>query len=453
MIGFIIFCASLFGIFTRFEASLAVIWPANALLIGLMARNPRWSTGMGWLMAAVGYVLADILTGSHLQTASLLAAANLMGAGVGFLLLSRFDPESLCLAQPSSVLRVLGVSIAGSFGAGVGGGLVAPLAFGSPIISSGIFWALAEIGNYLVILPVVLTAPNPLEILLDRRRRFLPRVGLLDLVPAVALVASCLLSALVGGAGALAIPVPALLWCAISYGLFTTSLLTLGFSVWTMIAISLGYIDTGVALSYEAGRAGLSARLGVVLITLAPLTVASVMAARTLLLEKLRYLASHDQLTGLLNRGAFRERVAKALAGLAFDKRPSALLMMDIDRFKAINDTFGHAAGDQILSGFAQKAAGCLRTGDAIGRVGGEEFCVLLPGCSRSEADATAERIRAAIAALPLSMGDGRSTPVTVSIGLAFTPTSAETLDVTMLRADQALYRAKQSGRDRVEAA
>ncbi|MFD2265097.1 diguanylate cyclase [Lacibacterium aquatile] len=452
-VGLIIFCAAIFGILTRFDDSLAVLWPANALLIGLMARNPRWASAAGWIMAAAGYVLADILTGSELMTSLMLTAANLLGAAFALGLLTRFDTDARCLAQPAAVLLVLGVSLAAGLGAGIGGGIATGLLFGSPMVKSGLFWMLAEIGNFLVILPLVLTAPSPLQLILDRRRRTWSLPPLKCFIPVATLMGSCLLSAWLDGAGALAVPVPALLWCAISYGLFTTSALTLSFSVWTMIAMSLGYIDTGAAPSFDNGTAGLSARLGVLFITLAPLTVASVMAARTELLERLKHLAAHDQLTGLLNRGAFRDRAISELANLVMSGGPSAVLMLDIDRFKSINDTYGHAAGDQALTGFAQRASGCLRAGDAIGRLGGEEFCVMLPGCSQLEAHATAERIRAAIARTPIALNAKQSITVTVSVGLAYTATSQENFDDLLLRADEALYRAKQAGRNRIEAA
>jgi diguanylate cyclase (GGDEF)-like protein len=128
-----------------------------------------------------------------------------------------------------------------------------------------------------------------------------------------------------------------------------------------------------------------------------------------------------------------------------------AMMFLDIDHFKAINDNHGHAGGDLCLQAVAQRITAELRSGDYLGRWGGEEFVALLPGSSIDDARQISERVRASIAGQALTLGE-RSVSITISIGIAvFDPIRDDAAALTA-RADAALYRAKQSGRNRVEA-
>ena len=123
--------------------------------------------------------------------------------------------------------------------------------------------------------------------------------------------------------------------------------------------------------------------------------------------------------------------------------------MLDIDYFKALNDTYGHAAGDRVLAEFAGILRASLRAGDHIGRVGGEEFAVLLADRGAEIATEVAGRIVAAVSATPIALEDGRSLSATVSIGVAVAGTAD--LEKLLAAADEALYRSKQAGRNRFE--
>ena len=124
--------------------------------------------------------------------------------------------------------------------------------------------------------------------------------------------------------------------------------------------------------------------------------------------------------------------------------------MMDLDHFKAVNDNFGHAVGDQVLQHFSALVREQLRKIDCAGRIGGEEFAVLLAGADEMSARVFAERLRAKVETTPLQLAQ-HSVPVTVSIGIAVLTAMDESADETLIRADQALYRAKRGGRNRVE--
>ena len=117
--------------------------------------------------------------------------------------------------------------------------------------------------------------------------------------------------------------------------------------------------------------------------------------------EALRVQANHDNLTGLLNRGAILQTLENELARANRERHPVAVLMADVDRFKQINDTYGHQAGDEVLRETARRMKAAMRRYDAVGRYGGEEFLIVLPGCDHPGALAQAERVREAIASEP----------------------------------------------------
>jgi diguanylate cyclase (GGDEF)-like protein len=158
--------------------------------------------------------------------------------------------------------------------------------------------------------------------------------------------------------------------------------------------------------------------------------------------------ASTDPLTGLLNRRGFYEAVVSLCGRNRKKMAPISLLAFDLDRFKTVNDRYGHATGDAVLQLFAKVARETLRANDIVGRIGGEEFVAVLPVTS-AEAAIAAERVRAALEAARV-VCDGNRIGVTVSIGIASSaPTVA--LNALIARADEALYRAKANGRNRVE--
>jgi diguanylate cyclase (GGDEF)-like protein len=164
--------------------------------------------------------------------------------------------------------------------------------------------------------------------------------------------------------------------------------------------------------------------------------------------RRLEELATRDGLTGLLNRRAFFERTELARTLSARLHKPLALMMLDIDHFKRLNDRFGHAAGDEALCVFARTVGAGLRDHDIVARLGGEEFALVMPGTSLSGAVQAAERVRAAVAAAPV-LADGQPYALTVSIGVVLVA-EREQLNGALARADQALYAAKSGGRNRV---
>jgi len=162
-------------------------------------------------------------------------------------------------------------------------------------------------------------------------------------------------------------------------------------------------------------------------------------------------LSLKDPLTGLGNRRHFRAVQERTIDGVARSGDPALLLMLDIDHFKKVNDTYGHQAGDRVLQAIGKSIASCVRPMDTVARYGGEEFSVVLPNCHSSFGSTVAERIRATVEALVIPISPSVSISVTVSVGGAYAPEWVRsTASLWTERADVQLYRAKTEGRNRV---
>lgn len=164
-----------------------------------------------------------------------------------------------------------------------------------------------------------------------------------------------------------------------------------------------------------------------------------------------RRLAETDALTGTLSRNAFHAQGARAVALADRHKYNLSLIAFDIDHFKAVNDDYGHAAGDQALAEVAAAIGQCMRASDIFGRIGGEAFAIVLPHTSRRDAQGVAERLRRALAGLPFEP-DGKARQLTASFGVATLDIATTTIEGLLANADAALYEAKARGRNLVVA-
>jgi len=162
------------------------------------------------------------------------------------------------------------------------------------------------------------------------------------------------------------------------------------------------------------------------------------------LLDEIERLATRDSLTGLANRRLFDESLRREAARSQRLGSPLSLLVLDVDHFKQVNDSYGHQTGDDVLCEVADALVANTKNFDVAARYGGDEFVVLLPGCSREDAIGVAQRVRNEIAR---EVGEA---PVTISGGIATMPDNAADAERLMAAADAALYEAKRTGRDRV---
>ena len=165
--------------------------------------------------------------------------------------------------------------------------------------------------------------------------------------------------------------------------------------------------------------------------------------------KELLQLASTDLLTGLLNRRAVMQMALTELRRAKRYQKDLAVLMLDIDHFKLINDQYGHASGDKVLRDFASLCQQSIRDTDLLGRYGGEEFILVLPEIDLQTAIASAERTRMAVGQHKFTLTDGTILQLSCSIGIAMYLPQRDDLDKLLLRADQALYQAKRQGRNR----
>jgi diguanylate cyclase (GGDEF)-like protein len=166
--------------------------------------------------------------------------------------------------------------------------------------------------------------------------------------------------------------------------------------------------------------------------------------------EQLRIQATHDALTGLFNRGAILEILEREIARSRREHTPLAVIMADLDHFKTINDTLGHQAGDAVLREMARRMSASLRSYDFVGRYGGEEFLVVIPGSDAATAADLGERLRQNVSAEPVQVAEA-SISATLSLGLAISTGEIAQPEQLLQEADTALYAAKKAGRNRIE--
>jgi len=165
-------------------------------------------------------------------------------------------------------------------------------------------------------------------------------------------------------------------------------------------------------------------------------------------IDELEYRAFHDELTGLPNRSLFLDRLTQAIALARRDGRKLAVMFIDLDHLKDVNDTLGHSAGDEVIRAATERLRGCVREADTLARVGGDEFTLLVPEIAdESDAITVAAKTLAAVRE-PFRVG-GREVSVTTSIGIGFYPRDGSDPESLMACADKALYRAKETGRNR----
>ncbi len=214
-----------------------------------------------------------------------------------------------------------------------------------------------------------------------------------------------------------------------------TVLLLRFFSAWMPLAEEGLLTPTRVQSLYVGSNAIMLLALGMGLILM----------AGDRLRAEFEHMASHDALTNVLTRRVFLDTCEQELARCRRHGRSMALLLLDIDHFKVINDTHGHQTGDRVLVDFVKRIASLLRRPDQLARFGGEEFVLLLPETGQDEAVTVAERILAHVA----EARDGLP-PITVSIGVATNRPDEDQIDTLLARADKALYKAKDEGRNRI---
>ena len=316
------------------------------------------------------------------------------------------------------------------------GGLVEPGTHGKVWIT----WWLGDAVGDLMVAPLVLLWCS------DRGKRF----TLAETAEAAVVLLVIVLAGLLMFGGALSpypvafLCLPLLLWPAFRLGPREAAT---GAAVLAAIAVdgTLKGFGTFAQRSPNESLLLLQSFLGVS--TLTATAVAGVVEERKRLAARLAHLADYDSLTDVLSRRRFREELSRQLASAGRYVTPAALMFVDLDDFKSINDRLGHAAGDQVLVSVARLLRGRLRDSDLMGRLGGDEFAIWLPRADRSQAVTVAEQLLKAIASHATVAG-GKSIETGASIGIALVPEHGTTVEELLAHADAAMFRAKAAGRN-----
>jgi two-component sensor histidine kinase/integral membrane sensor domain MASE1 len=346
----------LFGVLTADNKILSLIWPANPFMLGMLVRFPLLAHPMGWLACLAGFAIAIPIIGCGLVTGASLAVYNLGSVVIGYVVLTSIArADQLLQRRPSVFYLLFAVSAVSVFAGIVGAILIGPL-FHDPVfhdpgtISFLRYWFSVEFLNQLAFLPIMLSYPEGHK----WWRRQLPPPTFRDQAPIVVFVLSAVTGILFGGMGALAFPIPALLWCAISYRVFLTALLTFGFCIWVIIATTLGYID----VSHVDDSLVLSIGMGAALISLGPLIISTTTATRNEVLDQLRHLAAEREIVAneLDHRIKNLFALVNALVSLSVRIKPEMKPLADILRSRI---------------GALHRAHGLIRTDTSLATPGG----------------------------------------------------------------------------------
>ncbi len=434
---------------TRSFGEFAVFWLPNALLLGLWVRFPRSFSAFSVLGAVSGYLAADLFVKTDTIVTVIFACGNLASVGFGYSLMTRLNAKDRRLLGLTSVLKMFSITLAASAVGGLAGLTASHFYLSFTMAEGWSYWFVTDVVNYVTILPALLSLPRSKKRFRDLllfHARELPRLHDNQVLPFLLLVIVGLAAFLVGGPGAIAFPLPALLWCALTYDLFAVACLTLAFGVWSQLGIA-----TGVFLpklhEIKPEYLQLSLHMGIAFIAVCPNILVAVVSSHKKLVAELQLLAWRDPLSGLLNRRSFFEKGETLRMASAEKRQPLSLLMIDIDNFKSINDSHGHLAGDEAIRRVAKAIETHTSRTAILARIGGEEFAILANALDFNELGEQAERIRKACADIDLELNESQFS-VTVSIGAAFSPDFEVGIDRLLRVADEALYEAKQSGRN-----
>ncbi|MDV3251357.1 GGDEF domain-containing protein [Devosia sp. BK] len=425
------------------------IWPANAILLGILAANRRANTPVTWILSALAYVLAAMLMGRPLGQAVLFMIENASGIFVGLLLIHRYSARLTPITDPAGLVTMFGILLAVSLTHGLVGDLIAPSGFDIALLEGFFLRSVTEFLNLTIFLPLVaaqrmIRGPLKQKAGPGRRRFVLHSVSLVCLVAAFAGMA------VIGGPGAPAFYLPGLIWCVTRVRSLVGFILAAIGAVWTLVSVQTGIVSLYAEhLHVETQLDLASFRLGVASITLSALAVVALNAFWRRSAQEDKQRADHDALTGLLTRKQFYESADYSLGQLKPETN-SIAIAIEIDRFRSISHGRGQDTGDQVVLTVSELLTANIRRGDILGRLGGEEFAILLPGAGLEEGNRVAERMRASIAAEPFRH-DGSDFSTSVSIGLVEFKTPANFSRMLSL-ADEALYEAKSAGRNRVVA-
>jgi diguanylate cyclase (GGDEF)-like protein len=444
---------------SRQAGNIATLWPPNGMLVAalLLSQRRRWQLIL--IAGAIGSLAANLLTDKTLVAAASITIANLVEAFIAAAIIRRRASRHELFHSSSDVVVLILASIIAALVAGVLSATSAALLSHAPFARVFIKWVLGDVLGLLVVMPIAVIAHDVIKHgpdLMMARRSWVE--------------AAMLLAAVLGVSVAVFSPnVPPIQFLVMPAVLLASFRLgPLGAALATVIVAIVGTLGTVMGVGSAAATAddltlrvfNFQLNLAVLFLTALPIGAAMAQRAeleRDLTDEKERAdrfasdmasLANMDDLTGLASRRHFLDQLDEMAATARRLQHPLTLAMIDVDHFKPINDEHGHATGDQVLMAIGTACRNAVRSHDVIGRLGGEEFAMLMPITDKETAFRIVDRLREAVAAITLPTRDGRTVSVTISVGMAiFTD---QEIDQLLLDADRALYLAKERGRNRV---
>lgn len=451
IVGIIITLCALAGIYGRPLTFLAIFWPANAVLLGLFLRFEHLNNKGSWLGAFCGFMLADLITGNQFIMTIFLTIANLIHPFVTLILIRHFKLNHREFNKGLTFVYIFFITV---FGGALASALFAidtiPYVPNSFMLYERIWvefgmWWTGEILNMVLFLPVMLALPDWKKIKQYLKKRKKSNLKMYNTLPILSLVASLILADYFVGPGTIMFPIGALIWVALIYNLFLIAIINCFVCIILYMIISSYYFGSDSS-SYIT--AALSIRIGLFMLVLGPLTLAVISLNRQKLYRQILYLANHDGLTSALNRRYFFE-ISEQTINAKQNTHTVSILMLDLDFFKRINDTYGHAVGDKVLQEFTRIVRSQIRADDLFGRIGGEEFALLLKNLTLEQSIEIAQRICKKIYNTTIIVDDNTALTISVSIGLSHQQQPHTTPFQQLIdRADEALYLAKENGRN-----
>ena len=447
------YCLDTFGLFLltfflcyisshlRLPLLLSMFWIVNAVIAGIFVRYPSSHRLINYFACAIAMFLNDYLFSGWWSAAILVNLANIIFIAVvafGLKGLRRHSSEPL---TPKQVLVLFPVCLIAAVLSAAWGGIFSESAssFTDYLLNIGL-WASEQFSTGLMVLPLILSV--------KRSQTFVWQPSSIMAVLAVPVL--FLGAALIGGPGSIAFPLPVLIWCALVLPVFVSALVTFLVGILEIMLVYETMIGEHTVNSPPEIMTLISIRLGVAAMVLTPFMVAVTIDAIKTLNMRLEIRANTDFLTQLLSRAGLFEKL-EAIPLIA--RRSVGMILFDIDHFKAINDNFGHQAGDDVLSELGYLLRRDHKQRFYISRFGGEEFALISLDISPSQLYQYAETIRQRVANHNFSLTD-RSLSLTISLGLAMETIEAgerwpRLISRLVNQADTELYRSKAQGRNR----
>lgn len=377
----------------RLVHELSLFWPLNGVMAGVFARYVWLNRLHYYAISYVAMLVYDAITTEWGLVSLAINFSNMMFIVTVALLVARDKRLGKNKYEPVSALRLFNYCLLAALLCAIVG------AIGSVSIDSLDFWPLLadwfseQFSTGVLIVPCMLTLAIP---------GVLPRFKAEQMMPAIALIVSVIASVVIGGAGSLAFPLPALIWCAVRYTPQVTCLLTFVTGAVEVVLVANSVIDISVGSPFSIPQM-FSARLGIATMAICPIMVSFSVAAINSLMKQVALRADFDFLTQVYSRSGLYEAL----------KSPSlkqtqhlTVMLLDIDYFKSINDNYGHECGDKVLSVFAQHIQKIVGDKGLVARMGGEEFAVAVPSVNPVDGLLMAEKIRKGVDLLRLPQED-----------------------------------------------